>query len=284
MRKNIGYFLLAAVILTGCSDSENEVKAEVEQSTALSQDLLEKYKKQINYGQETDLIKDFQNDIVYGFSGIEVNDELLAIYNEAIVNIIQSDLEKYVIIESYISDEHISEENLNLIEEEKEEYALDVITKLDDYISNFDENNNPTTKLEYIETTGFLADNQEVQALLAYSHLLQNPDDHAAYEALYDNVESPYRGIRWGEIEGFLSSNGVTVDDWKKIRAMNIEKNKPEYKATIGMTAEEVEKSSLGKPESINRTVTAYSVREQWVYENGMYLYFEDGILTSFQD
>jgi hypothetical protein len=52
----------------------------------------------------------------------------------------------------------------------------------------------------------------------------------------------------------------------------------------IGMTAEEVLSIGWGKPNDINRTITAYGTREQWVYGNGNYLYFEDGILTSIQN
>lgn len=53
----------------------------------------------------------------------------------------------------------------------------------------------------------------------------------------------------------------------------------------IGMTAERVLQSSWGRPEQVNRTVRADSVREQWVYP-GMrsYLYFENGILTTIQN
>jgi hypothetical protein len=51
----------------------------------------------------------------------------------------------------------------------------------------------------------------------------------------------------------------------------------------IGMT-EELAILSLGNPEQINRTVTRYSVNEQWVYPYGKYLYFENGILESYQD
>jgi len=47
--------------------------------------------------------------------------------------------------------------------------------------------------------------------------------------------------------------------------------------------AGQVEVSLWGKPEKINRTITQYSEREQWVYGQGQYLYFKDGILTSFQ-
>lgn len=52
---------------------------------------------------------------------------------------------------------------------------------------------------------------------------------------------------------------------------------------TIGMTQQNVLDSSWGKPRDVNRTVSAYGVREQWVYDGG-YLYFKDGILTTIQN
>ncbi|WP_424962280.1 hypothetical protein [Ekhidna sp.] len=50
----------------------------------------------------------------------------------------------------------------------------------------------------------------------------------------------------------------------------------------IGMTSEMII-DSIGRPNDINRTVTSYGVREQWVYKD-IYLYLEDGVLTSYQD
>lgn len=44
----------------------------------------------------------------------------------------------------------------------------------------------------------------------------------------------------------------------------------------LGMT-----KESWGSPIDINRTVNTSGVFEQWVYPNYVYLYFEDGVLTS---
>lgn len=46
---------------------------------------------------------------------------------------------------------------------------------------------------------------------------------------------------------------------------------------------------SLGKPDDINRTVGSWGVKEQWVYKNQygnktIYLYFENGILSSYQN
>jgi len=56
--------------------------------------------------------------------------------------------------------------------------------------------------------------------------------------------------------------------NWKKIR--------------LGATKERVI-SLVGKPDQINRTVGEWGVHEQWVYGR-TYLYFENGILTAWQD
>jgi hypothetical protein len=58
--------------------------------------------------------------------------------------------------------------------------------------------------------------------------------------------------------------------------------------AVIGMTADEV-RAALGWPKDVNRTVTAYGVHSQWIYESkgydkDLYLYFEDAVLKSWQD
>lgn len=55
-------------------------------------------------------------------------------------------------------------------------------------------------------------------------------------------------------------------------------------KIWIGMT-DKMARDSWGAPNDINRTVTAYGTSEQWVYDKmKTYLYFENGILTSWQD
>lgn len=50
----------------------------------------------------------------------------------------------------------------------------------------------------------------------------------------------------------------------------------------IGMN-KEMATISLGRPNDINRTVGSWGVHEQWVYDN-LYLYFENGKLTSYQN
>ena len=60
-----------------------------------------------------------------------------------------------------------------------------------------------------------------------------------------------------------------------------------EQKISLGMTHGMV-LTSLGSPSDINRSVGSWGVHEQWVYRTGdysaNYLYFEDGILTSWSD
>lgn len=50
----------------------------------------------------------------------------------------------------------------------------------------------------------------------------------------------------------------------------------------IGMT-QEMATISLGSPDSVNRSVGSWGVHEQWVYKR-IYLYFENGKLSSYQD
>lgn len=53
---------------------------------------------------------------------------------------------------------------------------------------------------------------------------------------------------------------------------------------SIGMTASEVENSYWGKPTKVNKTTTANSVSEQWVYSSGKYVYLENGIVNAIQE
>ncbi len=52
----------------------------------------------------------------------------------------------------------------------------------------------------------------------------------------------------------------------------------------IGMTAEQVEASTWGKPKDINKTTYSWGVKEQWVYSNYRYIYLEDGVVTAIQE
>jgi hypothetical protein len=51
----------------------------------------------------------------------------------------------------------------------------------------------------------------------------------------------------------------------------------------LGMTKEQVT-FSQGEPKWVNRTITRNGTREQWVYRGDKHLYFDNGILTAWQD
>ncbi len=52
----------------------------------------------------------------------------------------------------------------------------------------------------------------------------------------------------------------------------------------LGMT-DKMARDSWGSPDDINRSVGSYGVHEQWVYgKYDTYVYFENGVLTSWQD
>lgn len=52
---------------------------------------------------------------------------------------------------------------------------------------------------------------------------------------------------------------------------------------SIGMTSADVLASAWGKPESVNRTITAAGEREQWVYPGFNFIYITNGVVTAIQ-
>jgi hypothetical protein len=116
-----------------------------------------------------------------------------------------------------------------------------------------------------------LIDNSiESGVLLTYDPVAKQKEQEAA-EARKAKVAAAKR-----------SAERISLIKAKKWPA-NIEKAVLEGKVQIGMTDEQV-RMSLGKPVTVNRTVTANTVTEQWVYGSSTYLYFRDGVLTSWQE
>lgn len=52
----------------------------------------------------------------------------------------------------------------------------------------------------------------------------------------------------------------------------------------IGMTKEQALASNWGRPSKVNKTINANGTQEQWVYGDGNYLYFDNGVLTAVQN
>jgi hypothetical protein len=80
--------------------------------------------------------------------------------------------------------------------------------------------------------------------------------------------------------EEFVKTADQAVKIWTPLCELH---KKPEVK--IGMnTKQMIDGTKWGKPDHINRTITATKVHEQWVYGDNSYLYFENGKLTAIQN
>lgn len=83
--------------------------------------------------------------------------------------------------------------------------------------------------------------------------------------------------LKWVSTDFWIGDKAKETTMRKVESGNSVEKKHP----AIGMTADEVRNSTWGSPDDINKSVTAYGTTEQWVYGNGKYIYFEDGIVTS---
>lgn len=100
--------------------------------------------------------------------------------------------------------------------------------------------------------------------------------DIASYKMEYKN------GVLLYEFHSYSGTYTITLNkESNNTKPKEVVKIK---KPEIGMTKSEVENSTWGKPEDINKTTTAYGTREQWCYSGYKYIYFENGIVTSIQD
>lgn len=79
----------------------------------------------------------------------------------------------------------------------------------------------------------------------------------------------------------------TTFSLWKEMNIKNYGKENAQHilerKVKIGMT-EEMCLDSWGEPKSRNKTILNGKISQQWVYNSGTYLYFDNGILTAIQN
>jgi hypothetical protein len=90
--------------------------------------------------------------------------------------------------------------------------------------------------------------------------------------------DSINNAIKQKQIEFDLKRKNDLIEEYGQTIGIGIYYNR----ITIGMNKEMII-DILGEPKDINRDIGSWGVHEQWVYEK-KYLYFENGILTSWQD
>ncbi len=101
-----------------------------------------------------------------------------------------------------------------------------------------------------------------------------------------DGIDEPYTNVTIIVNDGRkeLLINGKKLDYMTE--EPQVESNNKEQKRDpqIGDNEAEVILSSWGSPNSKNKTTTEYGTSEQWVYDNGRYIYFDDGVVTAIQE
>ena len=92
--------------------------------------------------------------------------------------------------------------------------------------------------------------------------------------------------VKFRNKEGYIHRNAIVDNSLLNNADPNI---RPEFlelvnnrQIAIGMTAHEAE-CAWGEPQKKNRTITANSESEQWVYSIDRYIYIEDGMVTAMQ-
>lgn len=137
--------------------------------------------------------------------------------------------------------------------------------------------------------TGKYWDDEEIQTLRSFALDMAYVKNGNSTISVFDGISPDYQGVYHKEIETAVLSY-ITREEWtrryeesKPIRATVVAKLRLPI-PQIGMTAQQVLDSQWGKPQDINKTTTANSISEQWVYGDGKYVYLENGIVVSIQE
>lgn len=131
-------------------------------------------------------------------------------------------------------------------------------------------------KLEQVKITNIKWSTDESSPL---RFMFQTNDGFNGYwDGSYSKINDGSSGLAMPFSENWYLEDPRTIhSDWPKKIWYAIENEE----VLIGMSKEQV-LLSWRKPRKINRTVGTWGVHEQWVYSS-QYLYFKDGLLTSFQ-
>jgi len=124
-----------------------------------------------------------------------------------------------------------------------------------------------TTKIEFFDKSMFAYENDSQYLNICFSDVA--PTEHTLKLLQIQKNEEDRKANNQKQIQ--------------KAEEERIAKNR-KGGVRIGMTAKHVrEKTDWGEPKSINSTITSRGTREQWVYGDGDYLYFRNGILDAIQ-
>ncbi|WHY64669.1 hypothetical protein [Neobacillus sp. SuZ13] len=303
--KKLTLFLLLVFILVGCSSVNKDVDELIGKG---------KLSEAANLIDENDLLNKKNEDAKYNYKSLIKYLELKKLYDQKEY---QKVLSQYT--SKPIKDDFIKKEVYTLVKGSFD----DLISKkyfhsVERYYDKLDKDTKENFKDVYLSLMKNKQENESAQVATSlspfeqylkymeegnYAKLTQESTTDitnvgenffnlgTAYDNFYNNNDLEYIKGQESLPETFLNSITNPLPELKsyisKLRK-EIETRKKgstgKTGVSIGMTKDMVLKSSWGEPQKINKTTTSYGTKEQWVYGNGNYFYFENGILTTIQN
>ncbi|WP_079515848.1 hypothetical protein [Rossellomorea marisflavi] len=290
------FLLSITVLLSSCATSTKEpvvkskteaISKEEEKGIKVLQDHLDK--------EEHDLFFMVYNDTYNELKSEESKKEAENIYISTMESLVtDKDIDT---IYTYLTNNYNEPYHLEWLSEEYQSKVNGIMSDKEKY----NKDQEFTNLIKDIESKNFyvlrkaekqVLTNPELQNVVYYGLAMQNIEGSGYESTTLDylsRIDPKYDGIGEEKIKQLVSQY-FTEEEWQSefTSLAEREEAQAEYDKkplpTIGMTAEEVRNSKWGEPIKVNRTTTATSVSEQWVYRDYRYLYFENGILTTIQD
>lgn len=282
IKKNVWSGLLAFIILSGCSDSVEKTNSlDTQDSIESSINIEEEYQKLNDNGKADIVVFKYNEDFMKEKLQPKITEGIVREYSRAVKTLFQRDMNKYYISTHELVDYAILDEILyqSIVKDKNEEIAR-LKSELESLIDN-----DEYQKISEMKTYGFEKEDEELNAIVAYADALYALSVGGTVDSLLIFLQVPpsYNGIYSEEIK--VLANQSAIPSWEK-RYNEYHGLQTQTLSTIplsiGLTDEEVKSyTSWGEPQTINRTETATTIREQWIYPGFNYLYFEDGYLVS---
>ena len=135
----------------------------------------------------------------------------------------------------------------------------------------------------YVKDFNLTYNNNKIEFTTQYNYFIITP-----YEIFF-NYSTTIKNDSKYELE--LASEGINFKSTDKsffVKKISNSTEKPKenivLEPKIGMTANEVENSTWGRPDKINKDTYSWGTTEQWVYGNGRYIYFRNGKVSSISE
>lgn len=137
------------------------------------------------------------------------------------------------------------------------------------YLSSDSKSEMKAVPLEYDGQLYLVAQREGSQQCIVYKR------NNVGLELYQYQGNTSYDGT---ELVSVKEDNNTSIFKWTSKESEEIKEPQ------IGMTSEQVKKSTWGEPNKINKSTYSWGTSEQWCYPNYKYIYLDNGIVTTIQE